>query len=166
MTLFDRWRARVNGAVNLKEVPPGSVDSGDGIWALNQLVDAWQDLKALYGSGDVPWGDVHRIQRGNLDLPLAGGTSALGTLKVGNTGGGDGVGYAESGSSYMRLVELRPGQAPRVTSVKPWGNSDDPDSPNHGDLTELFAEGQYKELWFERADAEAHAVSTVDLEYP
>jgi len=166
MTLFNKWRGRVWDAIDLKHPPPDDIPQAEGIAGLNQLAAAWQDLDAEHGSSDVPWGDVHRIRRGELDLPLRGGNSALATLKVGNTGGSVGVGYASSGSSYMRLVELRPGQAPRITSSKPWGNSDRPESPHFDDLTELFAGNGYKELWFERSDVEAAAVSETSLEYP
>jgi len=167
MTLFDTWRGEVWQAVDLKSPPPLSVPEAEGVDGLNALVTAWQALEATHGDAEVPWGDVHRIRRGELDLPLAGGNSGLGTLKVGNTGGSAGqVGYASSGSSYMRLVELRPGQAPRVTSSKPWGNSDREASPHHNDLTELYAEGGYKELWFDREDVEAHAERELVLSYP
>lgn len=53
-----------------------------------------------------------------------------------------------------------------ITSSKPWGNSDRPESPHFDDLTELFAGNGYKELWFDRSDVEAAAVSETSLAYP
>jgi acyl-homoserine-lactone acylase len=167
ITLFDQWRSRVWNEINLKNPPPTTVTRTQGIHALNQLVESWQDLETEYGTGEVAWGNIRRIKRGALDLALSAGTSVLGTLKVCNTNWRDeDQEAATSGSSYMRLVELqKEGKAPLIRSSKPWGNSDDPNSPHHDDLTQLFAANGYKTLWFEREDIEGAAESALVLKF-
>jgi hypothetical protein len=48
-------------------------------------------------------------------------------------------GYVGRGSPYLRRVRLKASESPRAISVKPWGNSDDENSPHHSDLTMLYA---------------------------
>jgi len=39
---------------------------------LSALAAAISQMKGLYGSIELPWGEIHRIRRGELDLPIAG----------------------------------------------------------------------------------------------
>lgn len=65
----------------------------------------------------------------------------------------------EKGSSHVMVAQMT--DLPRVWSVKPFGNNNDPASPHYADLTELFAAGELRQVWLERAEIAAHAESVL-----
>ncbi len=165
MTLYNRWMDLASVYTGTAD-PPDSVTEEEAVFGLDLLGQAVGDLQQGYGSAEVPWGEVHRIRRGEVDLPIAGGTSGNPSLFMATaTEEVDGVGYVGKGSSYMLLTRLGADGVVEAVSVKPWGNSEDPESPHYSDLTELYAEQRYKEFWYDRQDVEQHLESTTVLEY-
>ena len=39
-------------------------------------------MKEKYETWDLAWGDVHRLRRGEVDLPVGGGPGGLGCFRV------------------------------------------------------------------------------------
>jgi Protein related to penicillin acylase len=111
---------------------------------------------------DVPWGAVHRLQRGKHDLPADGGFESL----VPNAGRPDATGKAvvTFGSSFRMLVELGNGPV-RAWSCLPFGNSDDPASPHYADQMPLAARRGYRSFPFARAEVEKEATARRVLAY-
>jgi len=66
-------------------------------------------------------------------------------------------GLGDVASHHARGVGGRPAQGALIER---------PHRTNHSDLTELYAEGGYKGLWFDREDLEAHAERELVLSYP
>ena len=167
MTLFVEWSQVVSGDISLSSPPPEEIDEGMMVAALNALGDAVRSLEAQYGSAQVPWGDVHRIRRGDVDLPIGGGPggSLPSLFLTGTVTEAGGIGYTGSGSSYMLLTRFAPDGTVSAVSIKPWGNSEDPESPHYSDLTEIYARSQYKDFWYYREDVEAHLESEITLSF-
>ncbi len=162
--LFTRWALKVKSWKSLPYPAPPVVTPADQVGALSLLAEAVVALETNQGRADVLYGDVHRIRRGTVNLPVGGSEGGLQALFLNTTEGEGGVGYAWSGASYHMLTELGP-DGVRAVSVKPWGQSDDPASPHYADLTEVFAQARHKPFWFERAEIEAHQTARQILRY-
>ena len=124
--------------------------------ALEALADAAEWLAAYGYALDTPWGELHRLQRGNVDLPCDGGLDSL----VPNGGRLDettGVTTVTFGSSFRAVVELHPNGEPEIWACLPWGNSDDPESPHFADQLPLAARREYRRVPWTRADVAADA---------
>jgi acyl-homoserine-lactone acylase len=119
---------------------------------------AWavSETARLYGSWDVAWGDVHRVRRGNVDVPVGGcRLECLRALSF--TAAPDGKLVATAGDGWVLAVEF--GDVPRAYSVLAYGQSPKPESPWHASQAEMFAKGEMKKVAFTQQDVDANAVS-------
>lgn len=106
---------------------------------------------------DVPWGDVHRVIRGEVDEPVSGCEGGLGcfrTLSFEETG--DGRLAANRGDGWVLAVEFA--ETPRAYSVLAYGQSPLEASPYHDDQASMFARDEMKPVRWTDADIEAHAI--------
>ncbi|MBW7932938.1 MAG: penicillin acylase family protein, partial [Gemmatimonadaceae bacterium] len=111
-----------------------------------------------YGAYDVAWGDVHRVRRGPVDVPVGGCSGALGCFRVLNfQRDADGKLAANGGDGWVLAVEF--GATPRAYSALAYGNSSRPESPWYATQAELFAKGELKPVAFTAEDIERAAVS-------
>lgn len=120
---------------------------------------AWavQETARRYGGWDVAWGEVHRVRRGAVDVPVGGCTGALGCFRVLSFGRDeDGKLVANGGDGWVLAVEF--GDVPRAYSVLAYGQSPRPESPWHADQAEMFARGELKRVAFTEKDVDAQAV--------
>ncbi|HEY80534.1 MAG TPA: penicillin acylase family protein [Caldilineae bacterium] len=149
MTLFYFWWHR-----------PARERERDPLAALEAAVG---EMERLYGSIDVPWGQIHRIRRGSFDLPIAGEQSPPTLWMASGTMDKRGIIYTDHGSSFTILVRL----APRVEaySLLPYGNSEDPSSPHYADQVPLKSRGELKRTWFYEDEVSAHAESVDRLSH-
>ena len=114
---------------------------------------AWavEETKRKYGSADVAWGEVHRVRRGKVDVPVGGCSGQLGCFRVLQFGEAeDGKLVANGGDGWVLAVEF--GKVPRAYTVLAYGQSDKPDSPNYDDQAAMFAENRMKPVAFTEAD--------------
>ncbi|MDM7921936.1 MAG: penicillin acylase family protein [Pyrinomonadaceae bacterium] len=121
---------------------------------------AWavEEVKKRYGSFDVAWGDVHRVRRGNVDVPVGGCGNDLGCFRIMTyTRQDDGKMAATGGDCWVLAVEF--GDVPRAYSVLAYGQSRRPDSPYHADQAEMFAKGEMKKVAFTKADVDRQAIA-------
>jgi acyl-homoserine-lactone acylase len=110
-----------------------------------------------YGRWDVAWGEVHRVRRGNVDVPVGGCAGALGCFRTLTfTRQSDGKLAASGGDGWVLAVEF--GDVPRAYSVLAYGQSPDPESPWHADQAAMFARGELKRVAFTNADVDANVV--------
>ena len=133
--------------------------------ALEGLRMAVEYMITTYGRLDVPWGEVHVIDRGGRLFPVGGsapGTQALHTTR--SIQGDDGLFRVEGGSAYTMVVELA--EPLRSWSLQSLGNSEDPDSDNYSDQAAMQASGELKRFRLdnEAITADLQAVVTVPLE--
>ena len=126
--------------------------------AVESFVTAVAETKRRYGSIDVTWGDVHRVRRARVDVPVGGCSNDLGCFRIiGYTRADDGKLVATGGDGWVLAVEFA--DTPRAYSILAYGQSRLPSSPWHADQAEMFAKGQMKEVAFRESDVNAQAVS-------
>ncbi len=125
--------------------------------AVESFTWAVEETKRRYGRVDVVWGDVHRVRRGKVDVPVGGCGNDLGCFRIlGFTRDADGKLTATGGDGWVLAVEF--GDVPRAYSVLAYGQSRRPDSPWFSDQAEMFARGEMKKVAFADADVNANAV--------
>jgi acyl-homoserine-lactone acylase len=134
--------------------PRGLADAGRAVaafhWAIGETV-------RRHGALDVPWGEVHRVRRGDVDVPVGGCSGALGCFRVLNFATAeDGRRVVNGGDGWVIAVEF--GEEPRAFSVLAYGQSPDPASPYHADQASMFAENRMKRVFWTEADIEAATV--------
>jgi acyl-homoserine-lactone acylase len=131
---------------------------GDAQQAAASFAWAVGETAQRYGRYDVAWGEVHRLRRGSVDVPIGGCTGALGCFRVIQYARDtDGKLVANGGDGWVLAVEF--GETPRAYSVLAYGESPKPDSPWHADQAEMFARGEMKKVAFTPADVDAAAVT-------
>jgi len=136
------------------KTPRGLADSAR---ASATFAAAVSETAQRYGRWDVAWGEVHRVRRGDVDVPVGGGTGQLGHFRVLTyTRDKDGKNAASGGDGWVLAVEF--GDEPRAYSVLGYGQSARPDSPWHADQAAMFARGELKPVRFNAADVDRHAV--------
>jgi acyl-homoserine-lactone acylase len=121
---------------------------------------AWavEETARRHGRWDVPWGDVHRVRRGSVDVPVGGCSGAMGCFRVlGFTREPDGKLAASTGDGWVLAVEF--GSVPRAYSVLAYGQSPQPGSPWHADQAAMFARGEMKKVAFTARDVERQTVT-------
>lgn len=165
--LFEIWWARYSQgrtdaqryATPWQETDP--VRTPRGLADLPRAVDAFvwaaEETMRRHGALDVAWGDVYRVRRGAVDVPVGGCPGALGCFRVlGYTRQPDGKFAATTGDGWVLAVEF--GDQPRAYSVLAYGQSAKVDSPWHADQAAMFAKGEMKRVAFAPRDVERQAV--------
>jgi len=118
---------------------------------------AIEETKKRYGNFDIAWGDVHRVRRGKVDVPVGGCGNDLGCFRILSFAREtDGKLAANGGDGWVLAVEF--GDTPRAYSVLAYGESRLPNSPWYSDQAEMFAKGEMKKVAFTEADVNAQAV--------
>lgn len=126
--------------------------------AIEALLWAMTESTRKFGQPDVAWGDVHRVRRGTVDVPVGGCSGALGCFRVLTyEEQPDGKRAANSGDGWVLAVEFGP-RAPRAFSILAYGQSTDPASPHHADQAAMFARGELKPVRFTAKDVVAHTI--------
>jgi acyl-homoserine-lactone acylase len=134
--------------------PRGLADNARAVESFKWAVE---ETKRRYGSIDVTWGDVHRVRRGKVDVPVGGCGNELGCFRILSfTRDKDGKLAANGGDGWVLAVEF--GDTPRAYSVLAYGQSRLLNSPWHSDQAEMFAKGEMKKVAFTASDVNAQAV--------
>ncbi|BAT56856.1 peptidase S45, penicillin amidase (plasmid) [Nostoc sp. NIES-3756] len=135
-----------------RTTPDGLADPESAVKALS---DVAAKVEKTYGRLDVAWGDVFRLQYGNLDLPANGGDDDKGIFRVLNFAPtSDGRFQAVHGDSYVAAVEFsQPVKAKALTS---YGNATQPNSSHAGDQLKLLARQKLRPVWRTRQEITAH----------
>jgi acyl-homoserine-lactone acylase len=125
------------------------------------LVGAMAQLSRWGLPLDVAWGEVHRHQRGRVDLPMDGGVESL----CPNSGepGPDGRTVVTFGSSFRMVAQLSEDALPELWAAQPYGNSDDPDSPHFTDQMELACTRGWRRVPWTRGAVESECTARLTL---
>jgi acyl-homoserine-lactone acylase len=133
---------------------------GNSEAAVESLVWAIADMQRRNLALDAPWGEVHRVRRGVVDVPVGGCSGTLGCFRVLTFSQGDGgIRSATSGDGWVLAVEFGKSE-PRAYSVLAYGQSPDPASPHHADQAAMFARGEMKTVRFAQADVQRFAIAS------
>jgi acyl-homoserine-lactone acylase len=164
-TLFEAWwrRYATRGDTAFAEAwdpkQPTSTPRGlkAPVRAASTFAAAVADVKRRFGALDVAWGDVHRVRRGNVDVPVGGCASDMGCFRVLTYATApDGKLVANGSDGWILAVEFD--DVPRAYSVLAYGESPKPDSPWFSNQAEMFARGQLKPVIWSQAEIETTAV--------
>jgi acyl-homoserine-lactone acylase len=165
--LFEIWYQRYSQGRQGAEIFSSDWTTSDPLRTPRGLADraraaeafAWavEETARRHGRVDVSWGEVHRVRRGSVDVPVGGCPGALGCFRVlSYTRLPDGKLAASTGDGWVLAVEF--GDTPRAYSVLAYGQSPNPESPWHADQAAMFARGELKKVAFARKDVDAQAV--------
>jgi acyl-homoserine-lactone acylase len=127
------------------------------------LLDAYRGAVAwlvdAHGRVDVPWGEVNRLRRGAVDLPLDGGPDLLRAIYGRRTD--DGVLEAFAGDAYVAAITFSGEGAVASRAVHQFGSATlDEDSPHYGDQAASFAAARLRPVPFTDEELAAAAVVT------
>ena len=146
--------AKVWSVAEPLKTPSGLADPDRAVASFSWAV---AETARRYGSWDVAWGDVHRVRRGTVDVPVGGCASSMGCFRaLAFTRETDGKLSASGGDGWILAVEFD--DVPRAFSVLAYGESSRRDSPWFADQAEMFAKGQLKPVLFTTKDVDAQAV--------
>lgn len=127
--------------------------------AVSTLLAVANEIERDYGALDVPWGEVFRLQQGNVDLPANGGSDKLGIFRkvlfmpIENSD----KFRAVHGDSFVAAIEFS--QPVKAMALTTYGNSTQPNSSKSEQL-QLFSQKQLRPVWYLRQDVEAHLVES------
>jgi acyl-homoserine-lactone acylase len=126
--------------------------------AVTTLLAVATKIERDYGAIDVPWGEVFRLQHGNVDLPANGGSGDLGIFRVVDFIPQENSKYfqAFNGDSYVAAIEFS--QPVKAMALTTYGNATQPNSNHSVEQLKLFAQKQLRPVWHLRQDVEAHLV--------
>jgi acyl-homoserine-lactone acylase len=122
-------------------------DSHPDVSPIDALRHAITTLKTHFGRIDPEWGQVNRIRRGNLDLPIDGGPDTY--RAVYGVAQPDGTLNAVAGDTLIMFVTWDKAGALTSDSINQFGSATlDPHSPHYADQTPLFVAMRTKPVLF------------------
>jgi acyl-homoserine-lactone acylase len=127
------------------------------------LFDAYRDAVAwlvdTHDRVDVPWGEVNRLRRGTVDLPLDGGPDLLRAIYGQRSD--DGVLEGFAGDAYLAAITFAEDGTVTSQAVHQFGSATlDEDSPHHADQAPSFAAARLRPVPFTDEELAAAAVVT------
>jgi len=135
-------------------------DSHPDVAPIDALRHAIKTLKTHFGRIDPEWGQVNRIRRGNLDLPIDGGPDTY--RAVYGTAQPDGILNAVAGDTLIMFVTWDKAGALTSDSINQFGSATlDSHSPHYADQTPLFVAMKTKPVLF----TESQLAGNVEADY-
>jgi acyl-homoserine-lactone acylase len=145
--------------------PKSQAEQRDAMKALRAAADY---LKKAFGASLVPWGQLLRLRRGGLDLPLDGDVGFFGGIECMRATGTEkpdasGRFIFGGGQVISTVVELTdPIQA---RSIVPYGQSRRIESRHYADQAHLYSEGRMRPAWHAWSQLRDHVESREIVEY-
>lgn len=123
--------------------------------AVATLLAVATKIEQDYGAIDVPWGEVFRLNYGNVDLPANGGPGDFGIFRVVNFAPRSDSKHFQGfdGDSFVAAIEFS--QPVKAMALTTYGNSTQPNS-NSSEQLKLFSQKQLRPVWHLRPEVEAH----------
>ncbi len=173
--LYRFWMRQIDSEAATLGIPVADIDAGraieaDGEFALlRSLVHAAKWMTEHVGRLDVPWGELHRIRRGERSWPIAGGRDErFDLLRSVRFGAPDARGISEAvgGLSCPTVVVLRR-EGIESWSATPFGQSNQPGSPHFADQAErLTSQGKLKRNRLRKEEVLEHLTAKRELVVP
>lgn len=110
----------------------------------------------MVGGFAVPWGDVNRLVRGDVNLPLTGGPDTLHAV-YGEFKEEKGYIEAMAGDCYVLMVSWDKDGKVHSNSIHQFGSATlDESSPHYADQAPLFANLEMKPVWMSEEEIRQH----------
>ncbi len=139
-------------AANPLTTPSGLADINTALAVLEGVA---AQVNLLYGTLDVPWGEVVKLSYGKETLAASGGPGKLGSFRVLNLESTPDERFkAVFGDSFIAAVEFSNPIQAKVLTV--YGNATQPNSSHVGDQLSLYAKGEMRSAWLTREEVEQH----------
>ena len=123
--------------------------------------DAVSSLMQHHGTFDLPWSQINRFQRGEIDVPIGGGPDVLRAVES-FVLTEDGVYVSNSGDCYLMFVEWLPDGSQIVETIHQFGTATlDPGSPHYADQVPLFLEEKTRRARLDLEDLLPHVTSDI-----
>lgn len=126
--------------------------TGEQVDVATILSEATSHLRTHFGTLDPPLGDVLRLRRGSVDLPLDGGNDTLRASTLWDVDD-DGRYRVRHGDSFLMFVRWDRQGRVRSRAIQPFGAATTrPNSPHYADQAPLFIRHQVRRVLFEPTD--------------
>ena len=131
-------------------------DSELPLWLVFDGFEAAVDhLNTHFGQIDPEWGEVNRIRRGDLDIPVGGGPDILTALYGGFDD--DGRIRGANGDSHLMIVQWDADGNLTSQSIHQFGSATlDEASPHYNDQSPIFARRELKPMWMDEDEIQAN----------
>lgn len=137
---------------NPMETPGGIADMN---LALELLEAAADTTRSRHGSLEVPYGEVYRLRRDELDLPANGQGDPIGVFRAAWFSPAEGNRQEIfGGDSFVMAIEFS--DPVRAQVVLGYGNASQPGSPHRTDQLKLFSDKMMRPVWRSRVEIEAN----------
>ncbi|QJB32306.1 penicillin acylase family protein [Chitinophaga oryzae] len=165
--LFINWYSKLDDTMfklswdpaHPTETPAGLKDS---VTAVKLLSIAAMEIHQMFGSLQVPWGEIFRFRGGAYDFPANGGPGNYGIYRtIEFMQDADGRMRALAGDTYVAAVEF--GRKIKARVLLSYGNASQPGSRHIGDQLQLLSKKQLRTPWIERRDILQHLEKTERL---
>lgn len=117
-------------------------------------------LETHHGQIDPEWGEVNRLVRGEVSLPVSGGPDVLRAIYPSEIGE-EGILKANAGDTWIAIVEWAADGTQTADVIHQYGAATlDQTSPHYADQAPLFAAEEWRPALLTRDDVEANAQRT------
>jgi penicillin amidase/acyl-homoserine-lactone acylase len=169
--IIRKWDLRTNpentaaaiALIAIQPDPDGGHRGGDVSHMRENIRKYGPVLKEKHGRMDVPWGEVNRLIRGNVDVPVGGGPDVLrGLYSLFERNGAlygfeDGTVEGKGGDSYILLASWDKEGKVSSQSIHQFGSAtQDVNSPHYSDQAPVFARQEMKPVWMDEEEIRKH----------
>ncbi len=116
---------------------------------------AVQHLDTHFQRLDVPLGELQRLRRGTVDLPVGGGPRVYNCVHA-RADDNDGRLVGLAGDCYVLVVAFDEKGVASSQAIHQYGNVNVPRSPHYADQAQMFVERKLRDSWISDADLAAH----------
>ncbi len=129
--------------------PSGLKDPGKAVMLLGKAVSM---VKSLYGSPDIPWGEIYRFRRGDIDYPANGGPGdQFGIFRVMYFQSDTDKKFKQyHGDTFYAIVEF--GKELNSKVLLAYGNSSQSGDRHNGDQIEYLSEKKMRPALLRKKD--------------
>ncbi|WP_409432074.1 penicillin acylase family protein [Litorimonas sp. RW-G-Af-16] len=115
---------------------------------MDALLQTAKDLQTRFDRLDPEWGEVNRIQRGDIDVSINGAPDVLRAIYADRDGvAKTGVMNAFAGDTHIFIADWNPDGELRLDTIHQYGAATlNESSPHYADQVEMFARGEYKPM--------------------
>jgi len=148
-------RGAALGILTVKPIMTSRVKGGQPKRPADALREAIATLKTHFGRIDPEWGQVNRLRRGKLNLPLDGGPDIF--RGVYGAPQSDGTLTAVAGDTFVMFVTWDKNGKLSSESIHQFGSATlDANSRHYADQSPMFAEMKTKPVLFDQAELAGH----------